>query len=249
MNDALASEVHKALAEFARSTTRNARTTMAFAKKLDRNLELGQKYYVLFEACCQILDRNTVAAEDLIRSCLPLNNEDWKFIDKTLLSATECRHAGFNQYRIHLRTSIEPQNSSFSDSQFHNPYEDVIRPTQFNQLGETGSTGMKHSRFGIASFITSIFGAILLVLLIVIKAIILSSGSEELDPESTAGIIIGLLFYFPLFVQFIALVLGIVGLCSTEKKKVLSLLGTIFSSVIIFISILMIIGSLVANAN
>ena len=48
MNDALASEVHKALAEFARSTTRNARTTMAFAKKLDRKYlgsELLKSYY------------------------------------------------------------------------------------------------------------------------------------------------------------------------------------------------------------
>jgi len=248
MNDALASEVHKALAEFARSTTRNARTTMAFAKKLDRNLELGQKYYVLFEACCQIRDRNTVAAEDLIRSCLPLNNEDWKFIDKTLLSATECRHAGFNQYRIHLRASIEPQNSSFSDSQFHNPYEDVIRPTQFNQLGETGSTGMKHSRFGIASFITSIFGAILIVLFVT-AAIIQSSGSEEPDPKSTAIIIMRLLFYFSVFVDFIALVLGIIGLCSKDKKKIFALLGTIFSSVAIFIAIIIIIVGLIANAN
>lgn len=248
MNDALASEVHKALAEFARSTTRNARTTMAFAKKLDRNLELGQKYYVLFEACCQIRDRNTVAAEDLIRSCLPLNNEDWKFIDKTLLSATECRHTGFNQYRIHLRVSIEPQNSSFSDSQFHNPYEELIRPTQFNQLGETGSTGMKHSRFGIASFITSIFGAILIVLFVT-AAIIQSSGSEEPDPKSTAIIIMRLLFYFSVFVDFIALVLGIIGLCSKDKKKIFALLGTIFSSVAIFIAIIIIIVSLIANAN
>jgi len=248
MNDALASEVHKALAEFARSTTRNARTTMAFAKKLDRNLELGQKYYVLFEACCQIRDRNTVAAEDLIRSCLPLNNEDWKFIDKTLLSATECRHTGFNQYRIHLRASVEPQNSSFSESQFHNPYEDVIRPTQFNQLGETGSTGMKHSRFGIASFITSIFGAILIVLFVT-AAIIQSSGSEEPDPKSTAIIIMRLLFYFSVFVDFIALVLGIIGLCSKDKKKIFALLGTIFSSVAIFIAIIIIIVGLIANAN
>jgi len=248
MNDALASEVHKALAEFARSTTRNARTTMAFAKKLDRNLELGQKYYVLFEACCQIRDRNTVAAEDLIRSCLPLNNEDWKFIDKTLLSATECRHAGFNQYRIHLRTSIEPQNSSFSDSQFHNPYEDVIRPTQFNQLGETGSTGMKHSRFGIASFITSI-SAVILIIVFFIAAIMQFSGSEEPDSESTAAIITDLLFFFSIFVDFIALVLGIVGLCSKDKKKIFALLGTIFSSVAIFISIIIIILYLVANAN
>lgn len=248
MNDALASEVHKALAEFARSTTRNARTTMAFAKKLDRNLELGQKYYVLFEACCQIRDRNTVAAEDLIRSCLPLNNEDWKFIDKTLLSATECRHAGFNQYRIHLRTSIEPQNSSFSDSQFHNPYEDVITPTQFNQLGETGSTGMKHSRFGIASFITSI-SAMILIVVFFIAAIMQYSGSEEPDSKSTAAIIPGLLFFFSVFVDFIALVLGIVGLCSKDRKKIFALLGTIFSSVIIFILIIMIIVGLVTNAN
>ena len=248
MNDALASEVHKALAEFARSTTRNARTTMAFAKKLDRNLELGQKYYVLFEACCQIRDRNTVAAEDLIRSCLPLNNEDWKFIDKTLLSATECRHAGFNQYRIHLRTSIEPQNSSFSDSQFHNPYEDVITPTQFNQLGETGSTGMKHSRFGIASFITSI-SAVILIVVFFIAAIMQYSGSEEPDSKSTAAIIPSLLFFFSVFVDFIALVLGIVGLCSKDRKKIFALLGTIFSSVIIFILIIMIIVGLVTNAN
>ena len=247
MNDALASEVHKALAEFARSTTRNARTTIAFAKKLDRNLELGQKYYVLFEACCQIRDRNTVAAEDLIRSCLPLNNEDWKFIDKTLLSATECRHTGFNQYRIHLRASIEPQNSSFSDSQFHNPYEDVIRPTQFNQLGETGSTGMKHSGFGIASFVTSISAAILIVVFF-IAAIMQYSGSEEHDSESTAAIITGLLFFLSVFVDFIALVLGIVGLCSKGKKKIFALLGTIFSSVTILISIIIVIVSLVTNA-
>ena len=249
MNDALASEVHKALAEFARSTTRNARTTIAFAKKLDRNLELGQKYYVLFEACCQIRDRNTVAAEDLIRSCLPLNNEDWKFIDKTLLSATECRHAGFNQYRIHLRASIEPQNSSFSDSQFHNPYEDVIRPTHFNQLGETGSTGMKHSRFGIASFITSISAAISIALVYAIAVIMQSSGPEEGDSASTVIIIMTLLFYFLIFVDFIALVLGIVGLCSKDKKKIFALLGTIFSSVTIFISIIIIMIDLVANAN
>lgn len=248
MNDALASEVHKALAEFARSTTRNARTTMAFAKKLDRNLELGQKYYVLFEACCQIRDRNTVAAEDLIRSCLPLNNEDWKFIDKTLLSATECRHTGFNQYRIHLRASIEPQNSSFSESQFHNPYEDVIRPTQFNQLGETGSTGMKHSRFGIASFITSI-SAVILIVVFFIALIMQYSGSEKPDSESTAAIITSLLFFFSVFVDFIALVLGIVGLCSKDKKKIFALLGTIFSSVIIFILIIMIIIGLITNAN
>lgn len=89
----------------------------------------------------------------------------------------------------------------------------------------------KHSRLGIASFITSIVSAIFIFLLIVIAGVMETSSPGGIDEKSAGAMVLGLFLYAFLFASLVALGLGIGGLFQKERKKIFAILGTVFSAV------------------
>jgi hypothetical protein len=104
---------------------------------------------------------------------------------------------------------------------------------------------LKHSGFGIASFISSIILGSLLFVMIVIAAVMQTSTPGGINEKSPVAILLGLFIIVLLLLEFVALGLGIVGLCQKDRKKIFAALGAAFSSVAsIGTLLLMIIGSM-----
>ena len=91
----------------------------------------------------------------------------------------------------------------------------------------------KHSRLGIASFITSIVSGILFFLVIVIAAVMETSTPGGMDEESAGAIMVGLFLFAFLGAALVALGLGIGGLIEKERKKIFAILGTVFAALTI----------------
>ena len=101
----------------------------------------------------------------------------------------------------------------------------------------------KHSRLGIASFITSIVSGILIFLVIVIAGVMEASTPGGMDEESAGAVMVGLFLFAFLGAALVALGLGIGGLLQKERKKIFAILGTVFSSVSLVVTIfIMILG-------
>lgn len=104
----------------------------------------------------------------------------------------------------------------------------------------------KHSGLGIASFITSIVSGLFIFLLLVTAGVIETSTPGGMDEESISAIMIGLSLFVLLGAALAALGLGIGGILQKERKKIFAILGTVFSSVSLCITLLIImIGLLV----
>src|SRR6218665_3861150 len=99
----------------------------------------------------------------------------------------------------------------------------------------------KHSGLGIASFIISIVTGILIFLLFIVAGVVESSTPGGINEESTEAIVLGLFIILMLFINLVAIGLGIGGLCQSERKKIFAILGTIFSSLTTLLAILLII--------
>lgn len=92
-------------------------------------------------------------------------------------------------------------------------------------------TELKHSGLGIASFIMSLICGLGLFVIVFIAGMM--SLNEEMDETSSAAMIIGLAMFVFLGLEFIALILGIVGWTQKDRKSVFGILGTVFSAVVI----------------
>lgn len=92
----------------------------------------------------------------------------------------------------------------------------------------------KHSGLGIASFIISIGSGVIIILLYITSVLlgISTAGGIHYSTATIIGLFINLFWGG----SFLALGLGIGGLIPKEKKKVFSILGTVFSSVTIVIT-------------
>ena len=88
-----------------------------------------------------------------------------------------------------------------------------------------------HSPFGIASFTLSLLAGAL-ILLIFTGSIITIFVSGNIEENPTVNVI-GWSVLLSAALSFIALVLGIVGILHKQRKKVFSVLGTIFSLILI----------------
>ena len=106
----------------------------------------------------------------------------------------------------------------------------------------------KHSAFGIASFILSIFVGMSMFLAFVIAGVMEASRPGGMDEQSIQAVIVGLAIITLIFLDLVAVVLGIVGLFQKNRKKVFAILGVIFSSVTLMLVIgVIILGLLVAG--
>lgn len=114
------------------------------------------------------------------------------------------------------------------------------------EMGTTAqATPMKHSGLGIASFILSIVIAFLIFLLLMVAGIMEATTPGGMDEESAGAMIVGLFTMLFMFIDFVALGLGIAGLFHRERKKIFAILGTIFSGVTFLGTVMLIlIGSM-----
>lgn len=100
---------------------------------------------------------------------------------------------------------------------------------------------LKHSKIGIASFITSMVFGFLIFTMIVIAGVLEATIPGGLSEDSIEAIIVGLLIIAFLLAELVAFTLGIAGLFQNERKKVFAILGMIFSGGTIFGTILLIV--------
>ena len=111
---------------------------------------------------------------------------------------------------------------------------------QFGQQFGSPPPVQLHSRLGIASFALSIISGIAIFVLVVCAAVMVSKGVSD---DSPTAIVLGLLMLGFMGLAFVSLCLGIAGLIQSQRKKVLAILGTVFSAVILIgIISLMVIG-------
>lgn len=107
-----------------------------------------------------------------------------------------------------------------------NPYE----AAQASQHWEPPSPAQKkHSGPGIASFVLSILGGLFIVTAIVSAAVMSTANNKAFADDSTETIILGFTIIGLLVMDLIALTLGIVGLCQSDRKKIFAALGSLFS--------------------
>jgi len=87
----------------------------------------------------------------------------------------------------------------------------------------------KHSGPGIASFVLSIVGGLLIATAIVAAGVISSANNQAFADDSTETIALGFTIIGLLLMDVIALTLGVVGLCQSDRKKIFAALGSLFS--------------------
>ena len=107
---------------------------------------------------------------------------------------------------------------------------------------------LRHSGFGIASFVLSILIGIGFFVLFIVAGVIEANTPGGMDEESTAAIAVGLLLFFGMFSSLVAIVLGFVGVFQQNRKKVFAILGIAFNSMIILGTIGLVILGLAISA-
>jgi hypothetical protein len=88
---------------------------------------------------------------------------------------------------------------------------------------------MKHSKFGIASFVTALLSALLIFILFIVAGVLETTTPGGMDEKSAAAMIVGLVLFAFLFLSLISAGLGIGGLFEKDRKKIFAILGVIFS--------------------
>ena len=88
-----------------------------------------------------------------------------------------------------------------------------------------------NSGLGKASFILSIIAGGFMFLIFIIAFVIEESTPGGMDEESGEAVFIGCSFLLLVLANFVALGMGIGGLCQKNRKKTLAILGTCFSGV------------------
>ena len=89
-----------------------------------------------------------------------------------------------------------------------------------------------HSKLGIASLVLSAFAGLTIIGLIAYVAVAEARSPGSTDGEATE-IALGLVGIGGVLVALVGLVLGIVGLCLPDRRRVTALLGTIFCGLIV----------------
>lgn len=106
----------------------------------------------------------------------------------------------------------------------------------------------KHSGLGIASFAISVLSGILIFVMFVVAGVMESSTPGGMDEESPAAIMLGLSLFAFVFLSLLAFVLGIAGLFQSNRKKVFAVLGLVFSGMVIFGTVGLILVGLMMDA-
>ncbi|ACV25816.1 hypothetical protein [Kangiella koreensis] len=106
---------------------------------------------------------------------------------------------------------------------------------------------LKHSGLGITTFVLGLIAPIGLIITIIMAAVAEASSYGGMDPSSSEAMVIGLFLILFVILALIAVGIGIGALVQKGYKKIFPILGVVFSSVVLVITIaLMVIG---ANAG
>lgn len=104
-----------------------------------------------------------------------------------------------------------------------NPYG----ATSYSQ--QSAPPELKHSGVGIASFVLSLLSGICLFALFAVAGYMESQSPGGMNEEDPTTMLLGLALIAAGMGQFLAFILGAVGLFQPNRKKIFAVLGTIFS--------------------
>jgi hypothetical protein len=104
-----------------------------------------------------------------------------------------------------------------------NPYG----ATFYSQQSEP--TELKHSGVGIASFVLSLLSGIGLFVLFAVAGYMESQSPAGMSEEDPTTMLLGVALIAAGMGQFLAFILGAVGLFQPNRKKIFAILGAVFS--------------------
>jgi hypothetical protein len=96
---------------------------------------------------------------------------------------------------------------------------------------------MKHSGFGIASFIIAIAAGVLEFILIGVASVLEATTPGGLDEESPEAILLGLGMIGGLCAAMLGVGLGLAGIGQRRRNKVFAVLGLV-SGIVVFVGVL-----------
>ncbi|MGV7115868.1 hypothetical protein [Paenibacillus kyungheensis] len=170
------------------------------------------------------------------------------------------RNSSFPNLKKDTDTDSDPaQDNEFRDPLVSEPVrEDYASPTapphytDYNQYNVNDPyalpPGQKwpHSKLGVASFVIGLSTIVINIILVVIAVIMVASavGStgtslEMLDEENITAwmsgmlgglVVLILIWGFMIFANFTGLVLGIVGCCIKQRRKIFAILGVVLNA-------------------
>jgi hypothetical protein len=106
---------------------------------------------------------------------------------------------------------------------------------------------LKHSGVGIASFLICLLSGVSLLVLFGIAGYMGSQSPEGINEEDTATMVLGLMLIGAGLGQLMALLLGVVSLFQSNRKKLFGILGTVFSLLaVLLFGGLMVLGAIMA---
>lgn len=112
---------------------------------------------------------------------------------------------------------------------------------------QTTPPSLPHSGMGIASFIISLVAGVCLLVTFGIAGAA-ESQPGGLNEESLMAGVLGLLMLLAALAQVVALGLGIAGLVQAGRSKIFGVLGTVFASMALLGSLLLILLGVVLEA-
>ena len=97
------------------------------------------------------------------------------------------------------------------------------------------------SKLGIAALLISIFTAIGLFIVFLIAGVMESNTYGGIDEESAGAIILGLFIFGFVFLDLLAVGLGIAGIFQKTRERITAIIGTILSSATLIITLSLIV--------
>ncbi len=98
----------------------------------------------------------------------------------------------------------------------------------------------KHSGLGIASFVLSLLSGFSIFALVVVSALLEAANPGAMNEESPIAVAVGLMLFFLLGLCLLAIGLGIGGMFQGSRKKIFCILGTAFSALTFFATVLLV---------
>ena len=99
---------------------------------------------------------------------------------------------------------------------------------------------LKHSGFGIASFVIALAVGTLEFIVFVIAGILETTTPGGIDEDSPILMLLVIVMIGGLLLNLLGIILGIVGLCLRKRKKIFAVLGVVIGS-LVFIGLLFVI--------
>ena len=111
-----------------------------------------------------------------------------------------------------------------------NPYGVTENPYGATFLTQqTAPAELKHSGFGIASFVLSMLSGVGLFVLFGVAGYMASQSPGGMNENDPGTMLLGAALIAAGMAQFLAFILGVVGLFQANRKKIFAILGTSFS--------------------